>query len=194
MDADDAFIDPRLRPPPAGLGLQQDPPLYHFPPVNLTPLPVVAVPAPVAPPPTAPYQIAAGGKLTKDSVVREFVLVETKIQQLEHNLQLTQNENVALRMLLTRVQAENELRFREMQKNYEDHLEQRLEQCREQFRVTHASRSVDFNGSTDSSSSEDEEISAKKKKLATEAEEARISIAASKHSKILVSNRYLELN
>src|SRR5271170_4382152 len=103
MDADDAFIDPCLRLPPARLGLQQDLPLYHFPPVNPTPLPVVAVPAPVAPPPTAPYQIAAGGKLTKDSVVREFVLVETKIQQLEHNLQLTQNENVALRMLLTRV-------------------------------------------------------------------------------------------
>ena len=177
MDADNAFIDPALRLLPTRLSLQQDQPLYNFGPVITTPL------APLAP--TAPYQIATGGKLNKDSIVHEFVLVKTKIQQLEHNLQLTKNENIILQTLLTCRQAENELRFQQVQKTLEDHLEQCLEQCWEQFQATQALHAINLDGSTDSSSSEDEDISAKKKKLAVEAKEAKLSIVVSKHAKIL---------
>jgi hypothetical protein len=77
-------IDPALR-------QLQDQPLYCLAPVNPTSL--VAVHAPLSP--TALYQTTVGGKLTKDSIVHEFVLVKTWIQQLEHNLQLANNENTA---------------------------------------------------------------------------------------------------
>jgi hypothetical protein len=175
MDMDNALIDPALRIPQPGPSLQQ--PLFNF-------EPVLPLPAPL--PPTVPYQLAATGKLNKDSVVREFVLVETKVQQLEHNLQLTKNENATLRMLLTRGQAETELRFRQMQKSFDDRLGQ--------LQVAVAARPIqvtrrDSDDSTDSSSSEDEEVNAKKKKLASEAEEARLSKEAAKHAKILVSDK-----
>jgi hypothetical protein len=175
MSIHDAFIDPALRIPHAGPGLQQL--LFNF-------EPVLSEPAP--PPLMAPYQIATGGKLNKDSIVCEFVLVEMKIQQLEHNLHVTNNENMALQMLLTCAQAETELRFCQMQKSFEDRLKQ--------FQVAVASRPIevkhgDSNDSTDSSSSEDEEVDLKKKKLTTEAEEARLSIEVAKHMKILASDK-----
>ena len=60
---------------------------------------------PRPPPPTSTYQIPVGsGKLTKEIVCREFVLVETRIQDLEYQLQTSKDQNAVLRDEIRRMQ------------------------------------------------------------------------------------------
>jgi hypothetical protein len=106
--------------------------------------------------------------------VREFVLVETRIQTLEYNLELAKNENGLLRNEITRTQAEMEVRIREIENKYDERIA--------------ALASNPKNQSDDSGDeTEGEQANSEDEKMNQTKQEVQNSFAASNHPKIKVS-------
>jgi len=108
-------------------------------------------------------------------------MVETKVQRLEYDLQLVKNENTALKISLTRTQAEIELRLREVEKKYDERLAALASISRV---VEHSDEGTDSDSDETGSHTEEMKIKTKAK------EEAEVSIAASNHPKIKVCIYY----
>lgn len=132
---------------------------------------------PVAPnPPTQPYNLVPGGKLNKEAICREFVVVETKIHDLEHNIKILHGENARLRAEVLKSQAEMELRFRETEKKFEERFVALKHSAAEEAAVRNSG--VAREEESDSSNSSDVEM------VNEAAREAKMSVEASNHSKI----------
>ena len=96
-------------------------------------------------------------------------------------MQLVTNENIALKNLLTRTQAEIELRLRGIEKKYDERL----------AALASVSRVAEDSDEGTSSDSDETGSHTKETKIKTKAkEEAEISIAASNHPKIKVCIYY----
>jgi len=133
----------------------------------------VAPTLPVAPnPPTQPYQLVPGGKLNKEAICREFVVVATKIHDLEHGIKILLEDNRRLRTEALSAQAQAELRFREMERKFEGHFATLKATADEQLAMRNSGNTHEEE--TDSDSSSDVEV----------INEAKMSIEAANHSKI----------
>ena len=127
-------------------------------------------------PPTQPYNLVPGRKLNKEAICREFVVVETKIHDLEHNVKLLHGENARLRAGVLKFQAEMELRFRETERKFEERFVALKSSAAEEAAVRNSG--IVREEESDSSDSCDVEV-------VNEAErKAKMSVEASNHSKI----------
>lgn len=126
------------------------------------------------------YQIAAGNKLSKEHVVREFGRIETNIQTLEYELQLVKNENLMLKASIARTQGEMEQNFERLEKKYDERLAALAiaTQLQAKAVVSDEDSSVD--------ESDGEELTLVEQRVANAQREAKTSAEASGHSKIKV--------